>query len=147
MKTFNAGEYKATPKSLIDILKKAKSEASNEEFWDGKVKPETLEKIKQAERAIEEYKNNQDPKTVASPRSEFVLNSSSLDDKSKITNSGTITLDNGKYHDKLTLKGKYSSISGKLLVNTLWNEESGRNGENSESDLLEITGKVEEVQK
>ena len=139
----NAGEYKATPKSLIDILKKAKTEASNEEFWDGKVKPETLEKIKQAEKAIEEYKNNQDPKEVASPRSNFVLNSSSLDDKSKITNSGTITLDNGKYHDKLTLKGKYSSISGKLLVNTLWNEESGRNGENSESDLLEITGKVE----
>ena len=139
----NAGEYKATPKSLIDILKEAKSKASNEEFWDGKVKPETLEKIKQAEKAIEEYKNNQDPKEVASPRSNFVLNSSSLDDKSKITNSGTITLDNGKYHDKLTLKGKYSSISGKLLVNTLWNEESGRNGENSESDLLEITGKVE----
>ena len=139
----NAGEYKPTPKNLIDALKKAKAEASNDEFWDGKVKPETLEKIKQAEKAIEEYKNNQDPKEVSSPRSNFVLNSSSLDDKSKITNSGTITLDNGKYHDKLTLKGKYSSTSGKLLVNTLWNEESGRNGENSESDLLEITGKVE----
>ncbi|WP_415635736.1 hypothetical protein, partial [Pseudostreptobacillus hongkongensis] len=139
----NAGEYKPTPKNLIDALKKAKAEASNDEFWDGKVKPETLEKIKQAEKAIEEYKNNQDPKEVASSRSNFVLNSSSLDDKSKITNSGTITLDNGKYHDKLTLKGKYSSVSGKLLVNTLWNEESGRNGENSESDLLEITGKVE----
>ena len=142
----NAGDYSniPIPENLTKDLEKANNDIKRLKRYNMEVTPEYLEKLKQAEEAIKEYKkNNQDPKTVANSRSEFVLNSSSLDDKSKITNSGTITLDNGKYHDKLTLKGKYSSISGKLLVNTLWNEESGRNGENSESDLLEITGKVE----
>ena len=142
----NAGDYSNVPipENLTENFENAKKKIERLKRYHMEVTPEDLEKLKQAEEAIKEYKkNNQDPKAVASPRSEFVLNSSSLDDKSKITNSGTITLDNGKYHDKLTLKGKYSSISGKLLVNTLWNEESGRNGENSESDLLEITGKVE----
>ena len=139
----NSGEISPVPLSLTKNLEEIKKEIEEAEKWGRTPEPEVLENLKQAEEAIEEYKNNQDPKTIASQRAEFVLNSSSLDDKSKITNSGIITLDNGKYHDKLTLKGKYSSISGKLLVNTLWNEESGRNGENSESDLLEITGKVE----
>ena len=149
----NAGDYSNVPipKNLTENFENAKKRVEKLKRYNLAPTPDNLEIMKQAEEAkekaeeaIKEYKkNNQDPKAVASPRSEFVLNSSSLDDKSKITNSGIITLDNGKYHDKLTLKGKYSSISGKLLVNTLWNEESGRNGENSESDLLEITGKVE----
>ncbi|WP_415635742.1 hypothetical protein, partial [Pseudostreptobacillus hongkongensis] len=149
----NAGDYSNVPipKNLTENFENAKKKIERLKRYNLPPTPENLETMRQAEEAkekaeeaIKEYKkNNQDPKAVASSRSEFVLNSSSLDDKSKITNSGTITLDNGKYHDKLTLKGKYSSTSGKLLVNTLWNEESGRNGENSESDLLEITGKVE----
>lgn len=149
----NAGDYSNVPipENLTENLENAKKRVERLKRYNLEPTPENLETMRQAEEAkekaeeaIKEYKtNNQDSKTIASPRSEFVLNSSSLDDKSKITNSGIITLDNGKYHDKLTLKGKYSSISGKLLVNTLWNEESGRNGENSESDLLEITGKVE----
>ncbi|CAM3194846.1 hypothetical protein STFE110948_05750 [Streptobacillus felis] len=75
---------------------------------------------------------------------DFVLKATTngVEENGTVTNAGKITIDNDRYTDKLLLNGNYTGNNGKLLVNTLWNETSGKNGENSESDLFEITGEV-----
>lgn len=56
-------------------------------------------------------------------------------------NSGIINLDNGKYKDILTIEGDYSgSGNATVKMNTLWNAPGNEQGDNSESDVLRITG-------
>ena len=143
----NAGAYSniPIPENLTKDLEKANNDIKRLKKYKLDVTPEYIEKLKQAEKAIEEYKkNNQDPKKVANSRAEYVLNSKSLDNKSSIINSGTITMNNGKYYDTLTINGNYEGKNGKLLVNTLWNTPGTKDesGNNSETDLLEIKGKA-----
>ena len=150
----NAGAYSniPIPENLTENLEKANKYVEKLKRYKLDPTPENLERMKQAEEAIEqakksieEYKKNtQDPKKVASPRAEYVLNSKSLDNKSSIINSGTITMNNGKYYDTLTINGNYEGKNGKLLVNTLWNTPGTKDesGNNSETDLLEIKGKA-----
>lgn len=59
-----------------------------------------------------------------------------------INNGGIITLsDNNKqYNNILTIDGDYSGNNGIVQMNTEWNGPGGQNGEDSQSDLLIITG-------
>lgn len=74
-----------------------------------------------------------------------VLNSAKYDFTLKgnvINNGGIITLsDNNKqYNNILTIDGDYSGSNGIVQMNTEWNAPGGLNGEDSQSDLLIITG-------
>ena len=57
-----------------------------------------------------------------------------------MTNAGEIDLYNGSYKDVFTIEGNYHGNNGNIIMNTLWNAPGGENGENSESDLVYITG-------
>lgn len=65
---------------------------------------------------------------------------SSVFEKGTFTNGGIITLANQSYADKLTIEGNYVGNNGVLKVNTEWNSPGNDKGDNSHSDLLEITG-------
>lgn len=69
---------------------------------------------------------------------EFILQGNVNNDES------IINLDNAshaKYNDMLTIVGNYSAINNAIVkMNTLWNQPGDAEGNNSQSDVLKITG-------
>lgn len=71
------------------------------------------------------------------------LSSDSTVNDGELVNDGTITMDNSSHNDVLRLEGNYAAKPNSTLkVNTKWNSPGDENGINSQSDLLEITGKA-----
>ena len=68
------------------------------------------------------------------------LTSDGINNDGTLTNAGEINLYNGSYKDVFTIEGNYHGNNGNIIMNTLWNAPGGENGENSESDLVYITG-------
>ena len=68
------------------------------------------------------------------------LTSDGINNDGTLTNAGEINLYNGSYKDVFTIEGNYHGNNGNIIMNTLWNVPGGENGENSESDLVYITG-------
>jgi len=68
------------------------------------------------------------------------LTSDGINNDGTLTNAGEIDLYNGSYKDVFTIEGNYHGNNGNIIMNTLWNAPGGENGENSESDLVYITG-------
>lgn len=68
------------------------------------------------------------------------LTSDGIKNDGTLTNAGEINLYNGSYKDVFTIEGNYHGNNGNIIMNTLWNAPGGENGENSESDLVYITG-------
>ena len=68
------------------------------------------------------------------------LTSDGINNDGTLTNTGEINLYNGSYKDVFTIEGNYHGNNGNIIMNTLWNAPGGENGENSESDLVYITG-------
>ena len=68
------------------------------------------------------------------------LTSDGINNDGTLTNAGEINLYNGSYKDIFTIEGNYHGNNGNIIMNTLWNAPGGENGENSESDLVYITG-------
>lgn len=59
----------------------------------------------------------------------------------EVVNGGIITMANDKYDDVLTIDGNYTAKEGATLkVNSYWDSPGGENGENSKTDLLDISG-------
>ena len=68
------------------------------------------------------------------------LTSDGINNDGTLTNAGEINLYNSSYKDVFTIEGNYHGNNGNIIMNTLWNAPGGENGENSESDLVYITG-------
>ena len=68
------------------------------------------------------------------------LTSDGINNDGTLNNSGLIQLTNDSNKDKLIIEGNYHGDNGRIEMNTLWNAPGGENGENSESDLVYITG-------
>lgn len=107
--------------------------------------PEAREKLKEVEEKIAKWaKENTSIKK--GERAEYIvkLTRDGLESDGKLKNSGTITLHNNSYEDRLSIYGNYEGKDGKLIVNTLWNTPGAKDdsGLNSETDLLEVKGEV-----
>ena len=76
---------------------------------------------------------------------EFVLQGNVIND------GGIISMDNrshGEYNDILTIQGNYFASNNAIVkMNTLWNNVSDTYANNSQSDLLKITGDVKGLTK
>ena len=68
------------------------------------------------------------------------LTSDGINNDGTLNNSGLIQLNSDSSKDKLIIEGNYHGDNGRIEMNTVWNAPGGENGENSESDLVYITG-------